>query len=510
MAAGAAPPKQGSGAKFLATTSRAEQGGFRTKSGGGQHGGGDGGGTPGGRKSTMSMADCDRRGSVDCQQVTKLNAVAAVPVTDTIQFNVTVVVICFLNILFICLEMDLGPGRRVALLDRFVWYFIEAIFSVCFLVEILIRFQRLRHALFQDFWNVLDVVIVGVACFDTLVLSPAGVGGHVRFFTVLRILRAVRVVGLVRTFPAFRELWLLVGGFRSSIKALAWVGCIILLVLYVSSIVVTVEIGQNDEAYGVGPSYDGHPWPHRKYFGSVFRSMFTLFQIMTLDGWCDDIVRHVVFRQPLMGVFFVGFLFFAAFGLMKLVVGIIVESTLAAAQVSDRRVDEVRGQTRKEAVERLHEILAKSDANRTGEISLQEMKAAYQSRVVQEELNKIGLNFSEVQEIFKLLDYEQRGRVELARFADSCRELVGGQKRRDLAQVEVTVGALAQHLERLDRQFTRIETDITELTAMANHFVHNTVRVLTGFDGSVGVPSRPDLDAMKADRLRAAADAVPT
>ena len=27
-----------------------------------------------------------------------------------------------------------------------------------------------------------------------------------------------------------------------------------------------------------------------------------LWQVLTLDGWCDDIVRHVVYRQPVMGV----------------------------------------------------------------------------------------------------------------------------------------------------------------------------------------------------------------
>lgn len=25
-------------------------------------------------------------------------------------------------------------------------------------------------------------------------------------------------------------------------------------------------------------------------------------EVLTLDGWCDDIVRHVVYRQPVMGV----------------------------------------------------------------------------------------------------------------------------------------------------------------------------------------------------------------
>lgn len=413
-----------------------------------------------------------------------------VPFTDRLPFNMIVVAVTFLNILVLGLEMDFGPGPAARLADRLFWLVLQMLFCIWFAIEMVIRIWSGREGFFRDVWNVLDFCLVCAACIDTFALQPAGTGGQIRFFTVLRALRAVRLVRLVRHFHALRELWLLVGGLVNSVKALGWVGLIVLLVLYVCSIVVTAEIGQNDDIYDNGPSYDGEVWPYKKYFGSIFNSMFTLFQVMTLDGWCDDIVRHVVYRQPLMGIFFVLFLFFTAFGLMNIVVGIIVENTLAAAHVSDRRVEERTRLARKEAVQRLHDILSKSDAERTGEISLEELRAAYQSRIVQEQFDKIGLTLEEAKEIFKLLDFEQRGRVELKRFADSCRELVGGAKRRDLAQVEVTVGALAQHLERLDVQFARIEGEIGNLTDMCNAFVHGTVRVLTGFDGSVQVPPR--------------------
>merc|ERR1719502_2440890 len=108
---------------------------------------------------------------------------------------------------------------------------------------------------------------------------------------------------MVRLIPAFRDLWLLVGGLANSLKALAWVGIVLVCVLYVFAIFVTTEVGKNDTLY-YGPSYDGEVWPHKAYFGTVPRSMFTLFQVM-------------------------------AFGLMNLVVGIIVENTLAAASVAD-------------------------------------------------------------------------------------------------------------------------------------------------------------------------------
>uniref|UniRef100_A0A7S1WTG7 Ion transport domain-containing protein n=1 Tax=Alexandrium catenella TaxID=2925 RepID=A0A7S1WTG7_ALECA len=325
-----------------------------------------------------------------------------------------------------------------------------------------------------------------------------GAETNVRLFTVLRALRVVRLIRLVRTLPAFRELWLLVGGLANSMKALGWVALIALALLYVGGIIVTTEIGQNHRVYGVGPSYDGEIWPYEKYFGDVPTSMFSLFQVMTMDGWCDDIVRHVIHRQPAMGLFFVAFLFVVAFGLVNVVIGIIVENTLAAAQVSDRRAEVELGRTRRHAVEALTDLLVRSDSSRTGEISMQELQVAYESAIVKDLFKKIGLTMQEAKNLFSLLDYERRGRVELKRFANSCRELVGGAKRRDIAQVEITVGTLARHLEQLDGQFSKIEAEVGSITAMADAFVDKTVRTLTGFNGdprqhlqSSGAPGRP-------------------
>merc|ERR1719265_3106545 len=108
---------------------------------------------------------------------------------------------------------------------------------------------------------------------------------------------------------------------------------ILFLVMYSCGVVVTTLIGQNPEVYGNGPSYDGLVWPYKEYFGTVFKSMFTLFQIVTLDGWCDDIVRHILYFQPMFAIRFMGFLVLTAFGLMNVVIGVIIENTLSAANV---------------------------------------------------------------------------------------------------------------------------------------------------------------------------------
>merc|ERR1719408_392095 len=297
-------------------------------------------------------------------------------------------------------------------------------------------------------------------------------------------MRAIKLVQLVRMFKFFRELWLLVGGLVNSIKALAWICVILLLLIYVCSVVTTTEIGQNEETYGTGPSYNGEVWPYKEYFGTVFKSMFTLFQIVTLDGWMDDIVRHILYFQPMLALLFIGFVVLTAFGLMNVLIGVIVENTMVAATVADQAIDQEQANKRKKALDQLEVMLELSDSNRSGDISLQELQAASQSRVVQAQLEALDVRQSEVEQLFELLDYERRGKVDLKKFITSCRELVGGARRRDIAQVEITVGTLTQRLDSLDKKFSHIEAEVRALGTLSDDFLHHTVKALTGFDGS--------------------------
>jgi len=417
------------------------------------------------------------------QQRLQANRTPKIPLIDKLWFNVFVSITAFMNAFIIGLEQELSDSDG-GISDRLMWYMVELCFAGVFTVEILLRMSCLRLRFLLDIWNVCDTIVVALCVIDALILQPAQVGGKLRLLTTLRVLRTVRLVRLVRMYKTFRELWLLVGGLVNSIKALAWICIILMLLIYVCSIVTTTEIGHNDDVYGNGPSYDGLVWPYKEYFGTVFKSMFTLFQVVTLDGWCDDIVRHILYFQPMFAILFMGFLVLTAFGLMNVVIGVIVENTLASAAVTNEAVEKQVSSTRKKALDQLEVMLELSDTNRTGNISLQELQAAAQSRVVQRQFEALDVKQTEVEQLFELLDYERRGKVELKKFIDSCRELIGGQRRRDIAQVEITVGTLTQRLDSLDRKFSHIESEVTALGNLTEDFLQNTVRLLTGFDGS--------------------------
>ena len=77
----------------------------------------------------------------------------------------------------------------------------------------------------------------------------------------------------------------------------------------------------------------GEPFPD--WFGSLGRSMFTLFQIMTLESWSMGIVRPVMTVFPFAWIFFVLFILVATFTMLNLFIGVIVETmqTLHARSV---------------------------------------------------------------------------------------------------------------------------------------------------------------------------------
>ncbi|MBC8239398.1 MAG: ion transporter, partial [Alphaproteobacteria bacterium] len=68
----------------------------------------------------------------------------------------------------------------------------------------------------------------------------------------------------------------------------------------------------------------GGPFP--QWFGSIGESMYSLFQIMTLESWSMGIVRPVMEQFPYAWAFFVPFIIISSFTVLNLFIAIIVDS----------------------------------------------------------------------------------------------------------------------------------------------------------------------------------------
>ena len=165
-----------------------------------------------------------------------------------------------------------------------------------FIIEITARLIVYRGAFFRDGWNIFDFLVVAVA------LAPAGEG-----FAVLRALRILRVLRVISVVPALKRV---VEGLLNALPGMASVFLLMAMIFYVASVMATKLFG------------DAFP----DWFGSLGRSAYSLFQIMTLESWSMGIVRPVMEVFPYAGTFFVPFILVTTFAVVNLVVGLVVNS----------------------------------------------------------------------------------------------------------------------------------------------------------------------------------------
>lgn len=168
-----------------------------------------------------------------------------------------------------------------------------------FVIEIGLKLVAFGPRFFRSGWNVMDFLVVAVS------LVPAA--GPLAILRSLRILRVLRLLSTVRRLRQLTESLL------SAIPSIGWISFMLGLVFYVFAV--------------IGTELFGARFPD--WFGNVGASMYTLFQVMTLESWSMGIARPVMDAYPFAWLYFVPFILISAFTILNLFIGIIVNSMQA-------------------------------------------------------------------------------------------------------------------------------------------------------------------------------------
>jgi len=174
-----------------------------------------------------------------------------------------------------------------------------------FVVELAVRFTAYRGLFFRNSWNWFDAFVIGIA------LVP-GAGA----WSVLRSLRVLRVLRLLTVVPQLRKV---VNAFLHAIPGLAGVIAVMAIFYYTAGVLATSLFSKT----------------HPQWFGSLGESLYTLFQVMTLESWSMGIVRPVMEAHPWAWAFFVPFIVIATFTILNLFIGIIVSTMQELANKPD-------------------------------------------------------------------------------------------------------------------------------------------------------------------------------
>jgi voltage-gated sodium channel len=206
-----------------------------------------------------------------------------------------------------------GLETSPAVMERFgpLLHGLDRLIIGLFVVELVLRLAahgRRWWEFFRDPWNIFDFVIVAVC------LLPL----QAQFAAVLRLARVLRVLRLVTALPGLQ---LLVAALLKSIPSMGYVGMLLGLHFYIYAVMGVFLFGALDP----------------QHFGSLGRSLLTLFQVVTLEGWADimrdQLAATTVAPRPVATIaYFISFILLGTMIILNLLIGVIMNAMQEAQE----------------------------------------------------------------------------------------------------------------------------------------------------------------------------------
>eukprot|EP00929_Paragymnodinium_shiwhaense_P014429 TRINITY_DN122338_c0_g1_i1.p1 TRINITY_DN122338_c0_g1~~TRINITY_DN122338_c0_g1_i1.p1 ORF type:complete len:465 (+),score=66.04 TRINITY_DN122338_c0_g1_i1:171-1565(+) len=246
------------------------------------------------------------------------------------EFEVGLLVVVLLNALAIGLQID-----HEHLASTSHWLMLDCFFNLVYTLEICLKIYVFGCGpFFQVPYNLFGSIVT--------LLGWSVMRGPLWLTELTQILQLMRLWKLGVVFP---EIGLLLDSFLMSTTSISWVVVLGLLLFFISACVTTAFIGHRDFIT------EEMKWLASR-FDTIPHSMFSLFEITTLEGWMDY-VRPLLVRHPFAVLAFLAFIFLANFFLLNLITAVVVENMLKAKDKEELLQEKVATQAQDQNLRRL-------------------------------------------------------------------------------------------------------------------------------------------------------------
>lgn len=317
-------------------------------------------------------------------------------------FEICMLVFVVVNAMAIGFQID-----HEHLLQTTYWIIIDSCFNIVYTLEVCLRIHAYGWSRFIVVPYHVFMVIATALCWFALF-------GNLAAMETVQALQLFRLVRLQAVCP---EIKTLLESLWYSIKGLGWIAILALLLFFMSGCGTTLMIGHKifqDDATLQSISVN---------FATIPESMFTLFEVMTLEGW-NSYARPFVWSSPVLVAFFIIFVVGANLFLLNFITAVIVDAALRSHRHHDEEEEKLarrdRQQELRRLMNRLHEL-----ADREAHTYFHHVQAWVKSDdVLQSCLQKIGWKVSFFLAVVDFCD-ETDGEVSLSRLNTALQDLQG-------------------------------------------------------------------------------------
>lgn len=301
-------------------------------------------------------------------------------VDSTIFQNVILIVIVINSII-----MGLQTSKTIVANAGNVLEILDYVCLAIFIVEIILKLIAYGGKFFVDAWNWFDVIVI--ICSVISGLAFLKVLRVFRIFRVFRTLKALKGLKAMRLVSRLDKLRMIIGAIGKSIPGISWTAVLLLLIYYIFGL--------------IGTTLFGEAFPD--WFGTLGKSIYTLFQVMTLESWSMGISRPVMEAFGWAWVYFVPFVLISSFVVMNVVVGIVVNSiSEVQEQLAKEREERATAKAVKGAADKLESGMNEiniNDSAASDETSGKESDKDSEKEVLRKELEQLKAQIAKIEKL---------------------------------------------------------------------------------------------------------------
>jgi len=258
---------------------------------------------------------------------------------------------------------------------------------------------------------------------------------------------------LIKKIRLFDSLYLMTTAMRGSFALLLWSVVLIVLVLTLLALLLQSLL----EPYMLDKQ---EPEAARlqvfRYYGTFARNMLTMFEI-TLGNWlppCRALVENV---SEWWMLFFIAHKVIIGFSVVTVITSVFIQETFKVATIDDRIMIMSKERARKTHIEKINVLFGYADRDGNGIIDMEEFTSALADSGLRTWLAAMGLEVRDSVQLFKLIDTNEDGQINVRELVDGIALLKGTATSYDMVTVEKCSMNFMKDLQLVQNQLKRIE-----------------------------------------------------
>lgn len=302
----------------------------------------------------------------------------------------------------------------------------------------------------ERWWNLFDLIIIVLSLLETALdlwvalsngdgnqtVSPS----NVRFARIVRLgraLRGIRVMRLLRYVSALRTLVLSI---LSSMASLMWTLVLLMLLFYSFGVLFTQLVTDQCREEAIAKSHDINSIPectnqNASLWRSIPESMLTLFMAITGGLDWENAMQPLMEISLLAGLCLVMYMTITYFAIVNVITGVFVTTAMETTSADKDLAVMKQLQRHNAQVEDLKSLFKEISGGEHNEVSISQFSTAMSIPKFKAFLQAMGISTEDVGVLFKLLDADASGLVELDEFVKGCLNLHGTAKSLQLARM---------------------------------------------------------------------------